>query len=226
MSFGLEQSFHTKWRVGEEIVKKENVLTWSAGSSYNFLAEGEAEPLADISNTLRFQPFRTFDATYSTTIDPYQWTNQGYSVNANVRISSQTLAGSGGPKDTTGADQIEYGELGEADLRGTNIGNREQEAGLLAPIPWDLNLAYSFSGGRGRERNTLNAGLGFSPSKSWRISSSAYYDLVKRELIQHSFSLYRDLHCWELRFEYSSRGTYYFRVNIKDIQDIKYETQK
>jgi lipopolysaccharide assembly outer membrane protein LptD (OstA) len=226
MSFRLDQRIHAKWRKGDEVIKNENLLTWSASSSYDFLAKSPRKPLSDINNSFRFRPFQTFETAASFTVDPYTWTRQNYSLTTNLRLSSGMFGGKGG--GSAGANRIEYGELGEANLQGTNIGNRESEQTTAVAIPWDLSLSHQYSGSRNSTfvTNSVNAQLRFSPSSNWRVSGGGYYDLVKKQFISHSFSLYRDLHCWEFRFEYRSTGSYSFRIDIKDIPEVKYESER
>ncbi|MEZ4653236.1 MAG: putative LPS assembly protein LptD [Candidatus Eisenbacteria bacterium] len=218
MSFSLDQSLHTKWRSGETVVKKENVLSWSTGASYNFQAPEGTHPLSQLSNSVRFRPFSTFDASYSATIDPYQWTNERYSVSATVRVSNRTFA-SASPADTTQSDGLDYGEFGQADLNG----NR---SGQASAAPWSVTANYNFTGGFGQKRSSLDLRSSLQPSAGWSVSVGAYYDLEKKEFVSHSLSLARDLHCWQFRFSRDTSGGYRFNISIKDVPEVKYDSEK
>jgi hypothetical protein len=218
MNFSLDQSFHTKWKSGDSFIKKENVLSWTTSASYNFEARAGARPLTSLSNSIRFRPFSTFDASYSASIDPYEWTNEGYSATATVRITDKTFSRSAAP-DTTGANEIEYGEFGQADL-GTKDPIRSTGA------PWTITANYNFSGGFGETRSSLDLRSTVQPSANWSVSVGAYYDLENGEFVSHSLSLGRDLHCWQFRFARDTAGGYRFNISIKDVPEVKYDTEK
>ena len=53
-------------------------------------------------------------------------------------------------------------------------------------------------------------------------------DLIEKELTNHSISIYRDLHCWELSLNWTPTGYgqgVNFKLNVKSptLQDIKVE---
>jgi hypothetical protein len=220
MSFSLDQSFHTKWKFGEDVIKKENVLSWTTSASYNFQARRGVRPLSSLSNSIRFRPFSTFDASYSATIDPYEWTNDRYSATATVRISNTTFARRASGADTTISERLEYGEFGRADLGKT----KER---LDAPgTPWTVTANYNFSGGFGTARSSLDLRSTIQPSSNWSVSVGAYYDLENHEFVSHSLSLGRDLHCWQFRFARDTAGGYRFNISIKDVPEVKYDTEK
>ena len=62
----------------------------------------------------------------------------------------------------------------------------------------------------------------------WRISYRARFDLLEQDLINHSFSVYRDLHCWELSLNWTPNGLgqgINFKINVKSptLKDLKLE---
>ena len=66
-------------------------------------------------------------------------------------------------------------------------------------------------------------------TKNWKINYSAHYDLEKKQVVNHSFTIYRNLHCWEARLIWRPSGiggnSYYLRINVKapQLRDLKYE---
>jgi len=63
----------------------------------------------------------------------------------------------------------------------------------------------------------------------WSFSWSARYDVAGKELVRQSFSIYRDLHCWEARLQVVPSGPgsgYWFVIAIKEIPEIKYERRQ
>ena len=234
MGFSLDQRIHTKWRRGDDIIKKENVLTLRSSTSYDFLAEGSTKPLGQVSNSVRFEPFSALTTSYSFTIDPYEWTNERFSVRTNLAISSRTFARKAtADSSAIGQDEIKYGEVGQVDRRddeGLDPGQsqRGDTKAQSQSAPWNLALVHSYSGSRGVDRRTnrLNADVSLSPTRAWSFAVGGSYDFDESEFVEHNFKLSRDLHCWELTFRYNSRGTYFFHVGIRDIPDIKYDSRK
>ncbi|MCK4352073.1 LPS-assembly protein LptD [candidate division WOR-3 bacterium] len=61
-------------------------------------------------------------------------------------------------------------------------------------------------------------------TKNWNLTLSRRYDLREREIVGESFSLYRDLHCWEALFNFSRYGEHWrydFKLKLKAIPEIK-----
>ncbi len=75
----------------------------------------------------------------------------------------------------------------------------------------------------------MNLSAAFSPTSKWRVNYSVYYDLRNRDVRSQSFTLRRDLHCWEMKLDRRISGgnsQYYFRINAKSLPDVQYERQK
>ena len=226
LSLRLDQRIHTKWKMGEQVVKKENVISMGTGTSYNFLAKGAGvKRWSNLSNNVQLRPFRTFDTSYTFSVDPYGWTSRSFDLRSNVRISS-TMFQRSAAADTTGSDQLEFGELGQVAFQGSDLGNREAGQASVGTVPWSISFVHDYSGTRGvpSRDQTLSASLSLTPSRHWEVSTGGYYDLSEGDFRSHSFRLTRDLHCWTFFFEYSSTGSYYFRIYLRDIPEIQYET--
>ncbi len=61
------------------------------------------------------------------------------------------------------------------------------------------------------------------PTRNWKVSYSARYDWETKRLVDYSFGLNRDLHCWEAIFSFNQLGDnwrYDFKVRIKEIPEI------
>jgi len=96
----------------------------------------------------------------------------------------------------------------------------------------DVSYRYNAS-----DRNNIIQDLDIVPSvtltltENWRISWRASMDILDKKLNFQSYSIYRDLHCWELSFNWSPNSNYpessyfYFRIGIKDpiLKDLKLE---
>jgi lipopolysaccharide assembly outer membrane protein LptD (OstA) len=61
------------------------------------------------------------------------------------------------------------------------------------------------------------------PTRNWSITYAARYDWENKELVDYSFGLNRDLHCWEAVFNFNQLGDtwrYDFQIRIKEIPDV------
>ena len=70
--------------------------------------------------------------------------------------------------------------------------------------------------------------IAFNLTNKWKVSYRARFDLLKKDLVSHSFSIYRDLHCWELSMNWTPNGIgqgINFKLNVKSptLRDLKIE---
>ncbi|MEK7250785.1 MAG: putative LPS assembly protein LptD, partial [Bacteroidota bacterium] len=103
-------------------------------------------------------------------------------------------------------------------------------------IPWKLDLSYNFSQFQPDPRNkqrqsNIAASLSFSLTENWKISASTNYDIVNNVFAAPQVSVYRDLHCWEMSFNWVPTGPYRnYRLEIRlkapQLQDIKVTKQQ
>ena len=108
-------------------------------------------------------------------------------------------------------------------------------------VPWNVSLRYTFSHVDRYVANlmdiqsetiqsiTLSANV--SLTKNWRVAMSTGYDISNHGMSYTSVDIYRDLHCWEMRFNWVPFGYYkswFFQINIKAdaLRDVKYEKKQ
>jgi lipopolysaccharide assembly outer membrane protein LptD (OstA) len=61
------------------------------------------------------------------------------------------------------------------------------------------------------------------PTRNWSMTYSARYDWPTKKLVDYSFGIVRDLHCWEAIFSFNQLGEqwrYDFKVRIKAIPEV------
>jgi len=78
---------------------------------------------------------------------------------------------------------------------------------------------------------TLNVSADFSITKKWKIGLTSGYDFTQKDLSFTSIDIYRDLHCWEMRFNwipFGYRKGWSFTINVKAsvLQDLKYNLKR
>jgi lipopolysaccharide assembly outer membrane protein LptD (OstA) len=115
--------------------------------------------------------------------------------------------------------------------------------------PWSVTLNYTFSYNIADNLNyyrdhfqypdqyseniiqTLNVSADFSITKKWKIGITTGYDFTQKDISFTSIDIYRDLHCWEMRFNwipFGYRKGWSFTINVKAsvLQDLKYNMKR
>jgi hypothetical protein len=102
-------------------------------------------------------------------------------------------------------------------------------------IPWNISISFTFSQSQPTPQSysrssSVNASLSFNLTEKWQISTSGQYDFVRKQPFIPSFSVTRDLHCWQMNFSWFPMGTlegYRFELKVKapQLQDIKVTKQ-
>ena len=103
-------------------------------------------------------------------------------------------------------------------------------------IPWSFSFNYNFHYSKvwnntsQKRVDQLTQTFGFSGqlniTPKWKISLTSGCDFVHSELSYTSIDVYRDLHCWEMRFGWVPKGgqqSWNFSINVKAsiLQDLK-----
>jgi hypothetical protein len=102
-------------------------------------------------------------------------------------------------------------------------------------VPWSLKVDYSFSYRKPKEESsivqTVRVSGDLSLTPKWKIGFNSGYDIFNKQFTTSNLSLYRDLHCWEMRISVVPFGTYKsynFQINAKSsiLSDLKYNKRK
>ena len=110
-------------------------------------------------------------------------------------------------------------------------------------IPWSINLNYNFTYTNNLEyidymkvpNNTVVQTLSFAGqvniTPKWKFTFNSGWDFTQNKLSYTSINLYRDLHCWEMRFSWIPLGvrkSWNFSINVKAsiLQDLKLNKKK
>lgn len=115
-----------------------------------------------------------------------------------------------------------------------NIKNKEQKSDI-SQNNWSLTFNYTFTYGLTDNMryymmtrddakylkqmiHTLNVAGEFHVTKKWRLGFTTGYDFVNRDFSYTSLDVYRDLHCWEMAFNwipFGYRKGWSFTINVK-----------
>ena len=99
-------------------------------------------------------------------------------------------------------------------------------------IPWNFSFNYSVyyqnSGLRKNITQTLSFNGSVTLTPKWGVSFNSGYDFEEKKLTPTTFSINRDLHCWQMSFSWVPTGfmkSWSFNIHIKSniLRDLKYD---
>ncbi|HAS45547.1 MAG TPA: hypothetical protein DCS93_33995 [Microscillaceae bacterium] len=98
-------------------------------------------------------------------------------------------------------------------------------------IPWRLNINFNMAYNKnGFQKSVVTRTLNFngdvSITKTWKVSVTSGYDFEAKNLSYTTLDIYKDLHCWEMRFSWIPFGqfqSFSFDLKVKAaiLQDLK-----
>jgi len=99
---------------------------------------------------------------------------------------------------------------------------------------WNLTLSYNLSISRLPQTNinqTLNFSGDVSLTKNWKLNFNSNYDVKAKAFGASQFSFIRNLHCWQMSFDWQPFGqfqSYSFRLNANaaTLKDLKVERRR
>lgn len=97
-------------------------------------------------------------------------------------------------------------------------------------IPWNINIDYNYRYSKPIMEENITQSFRVSGdiniTSKWKVSVSTGYDFKSKKITNTNINIYRDLHCWEMRFTWIPNGfaqSYNFQINVKSamLQDLK-----
>lgn len=242
LNFGLGNNLEIKVKSAKDTanggVKKVKIIeNINLGSGYNFLADSFQMRNFSISgNTTILDKIRM---TFGATLDPYSFeldstgesTNRfatyalesagklGYVTSSYMSISTNLNPQAFKRKESENVDE------NELEFINNNLQNY-----VDFNLPWSLNLNYNLRANTpALLESTISQSVTFSGdiklTDNWKIGVNSGYNITNRELSLTSFNFYRDLHCWQMTFEWFpiGRQMFNFGINVKSstLQDLK-----
>ena len=250
MTFGLNNIFQAKVKKGDE-EKKIDLLSWRMSSSYNFAAD--SMKLANLRSSVRSKiagklnldlsmnhDFYRFDINQNRRINQFNTNAKGIIsprlINARISTGFRLIGASWADNEKeNGPDSTVDTTNFDDDLTGPGLGNplKNMRNTVGKKQSWNSNVSLSYSYSASNPSNPTknfwaNTTSTINMTSKWRVSYRARFDLIKRDLVSHSFSIYRDLHCWELSLNWTPTGIgqgINFRLNVKSptLRDLKIE---
>jgi lipopolysaccharide assembly outer membrane protein LptD (OstA) len=247
MQISVRNFFQAKFVDGEE-EKKLDLFTWNFSTGLNFLRDSlkwdnlssnfSASPIKGVNITVSSQhSFYKRNAQGSGAVDKFRIPRL-LNLNANMGFSlDQSIFKGSSDKKPDEESESEEGEviLEEEDALVKNeIYYAEEDvsdefAASRISIPWRVNFNFNYNLNRSNllnvtERFNIKARANITITKNWKLNWTGTYDVTKKDLVYQSISIYRDLHCWEMSFNWQPSVDYYsFKINVKAdiLQDLK-----
>ncbi|MEA3462647.1 MAG: putative LPS assembly protein LptD [Bacteroidota bacterium] len=180
---------------------------------------------------------RTRETWFSQTGKPLRLTGTSVSAGFTLKSKKEKPGSKEGQEDMDSESQLNRQDMAGDDPNDNYDPNVEEFYGDYVDfdIPWSLRIDYSFGYSKPMDEakivQTLRASGDFSLSPNWKIGFNTGYDIDKRSFTTTNLSIYRDLHCWEMRISVVPFGTYKsynFQINAKSsiLKDLKYNKRK
>jgi len=208
------------------------IQAFNISTSYNMAAEHFKWALINLNG--RTMLFKKLDVNASAALDPYRIDTSGKRIErwewtANQRIGRLTNVGLnlGTSLQSKERDKKESKKGTEQELEYINAHPNEF---VDFSVPWTLSLYYSLQYSKPQLVKTVTQALSFSGdcniTKNWKIGFRSGYDFVQKDFTYTSVDIYRDLHCWEMSFNwvpFGLRQSYNVSIKVKAavLQDLK-----
>lgn len=204
-------------------------------TSYNIAAD--SLQLAPLSINARTKLFKKLDLVYSSIYDFYaldpitkqrvnkfEWNENGRIgrlSNASLALTTQLASAQKQTKKTTVANN---------DTRERELMTAQQYDFVDFDIPWSLNMTFQYNVSRFGDELQSSAIINFygdlSLTKKWKLGFNSGYDFRQKDFSFSTIDIFRDLHCWEMHFNwipFGFRRSYNFTIRVKSsmLQDLK-----
>jgi hypothetical protein len=209
--------------------------------NYNFAADSVKMSYISVSGNTEL--FNRFDIKYSATFDPYALLPEGKESPSLVRSNTYMIDRYNRlwrKQNEKWQTSFSY-KFGPIPTKETVPKTSEFN---YWEMPWSLNVSYSISVPRTyyyNEDNNLDSvsnkiiqTMGISGSlkltKNWNISYRTGWDFTEKAISYTSIDIYRDLHCWEMSFNWIPLGArqrwdFTLRVKADMLKDLKLDMQ-
>ena len=197
---------------------------FNIGTGYNLAAD--SLNWQNVAINMRTKLFKKVDLQYNSSYDLYAVDTSNRRINtfefnksgklarmANSYFMITTVIASGQPinNPSTKGTPEQRDEI-----------NRNMNSYVDFNIPWSLNANYTLRrsniGTEIENTQTLQFSGDISVTEKWKVALSSGYDFTNKEFSLTSIDIFRDLHCWEMHFNwipFTARQSYNFTINVK-----------
>ncbi len=189
-----------------------------------------------ISSGFRTKLFKKIDVNANFIADPYRVSQDSIRIERFEWRDGKRLARLTGANISLGTSLRKGGLTSSThtSTHGTeaemNMINSNPNGYVDFNIPWSLNINYVLNWSRPLLTETFTQSVRFSGdvnvTPKWKVGFDSSYDLRKLEFGYTSLNVYRDLHCWEMQFNwipFGIRQSYNVTISVKSsvLQDLK-----
>lgn len=243
LTFGINNEFQLKAYSRKDSVNHERKIplldNFSINGSYNFAAD-----------SLRLNPFSIranssaiphININFSMELDPYAVDSNGRKYNTFLwtqqkkllRITNTNLSIGGTIQSKKRINTSVNNENTTADERSYIQDNINSYYDFT--IPWTIRMGYNFNLTRTIRNNrdtsivtqAFNTDIDFNVTPKWKVNITTGFDITRLQPTLTTLAIVRDLHCWELSFNWTAYPvqyqTYMITIRVKNpiLQDLK-----
>jgi len=256
ISYGLTNNLEMKVRARKDTVTgtKKIVLIENLTISSGYDLARDSLNFDKVSVTGRTTLFKQLQVNYASSYDPYVLDSAGRRLNKfewdvnHKLLRPENYNWSFGLTWKLNSDLLTKERKSEAGTEQELKDVNENIEGYVDwNVPWTLNISYNLKYNTklvyrygywnydiSREKDiiqTLNLSGDVNITPKWKFGFNTNYDFENNELGYTQLNIYRDLHCWEMRFSWipiGFRQSWNFTINIKSslLQDLKLDKKK
>ncbi|MCU0342051.1 MAG: LPS-assembly protein LptD, partial [Spirosomaceae bacterium] len=233
VSWSLNNLFEAKVRpkndsTGKQFEKISLLDNFSLNGSYNLLADSLR--MSDISMAANAQLFKNLNFNFSASLDPYAYVKDELYGTTGRKINKFSVANKQGLARLSSANfalSTRFAPKGADKPKKANTPNTENQQRVINAnpelyvdfnIPWTLSLSYNFGYNRqglapGTTIQTLRVNGDFSLTPKWKFTYDTGVDISAKAPSITNIAIIRDLHCWEMSFNWTPFAGSGFRAN-------------
>ncbi|MGQ9864263.1 MAG: putative LPS assembly protein LptD [Bacteroidia bacterium] len=231
LQFSLSNLFEMKALARGDTTRRKFIYTTlvdniSLSTSYNFAADSfRLAPVALNARTNFLQ--NKLNVNFNATLDPYTFDSLGRRYKTFRYDAESKLA-------TLTNFNLALGTQLRSRL-GATIPESLATQYVAFDVPWSVSVQYNLVGLRNfhpdyvrkyRLTQTLNFSVELNLTSKWRLQVTSGYDFVGKKLSFTSVNIYRDMHCWEMSFNwipFGARQSYFLTISARGtrLQDLR-----
>ncbi len=245
LNFSVGNVFEMKVKDTDSTDTKFQLLNLTAGINYNFAADSvrfselgisyrtQIGNILSIGGGASFNLYKYVDGVGR--INRFLWNEDkklAQLTNFNISLST-TLAG-GEIVDETDSTKEEE-DLSQGSTQESEYVGMYGDRPVDFSIPWSVSLGYNYNISKPNpsvitKYSNLSGNLSFNLTRNWKFTFSAGYDIFLQQFSTPYITIYRDLHCWEMSFNWVPTGIYRgfkfeLRIKAPQLQDVKITKQ-
>ncbi len=241
LTYNINNQLEFKVRTPKDSVNEDKKIeifrNLRASGSYNFAAD--SFKMSNITLSGNTNLLNRFNINLNASFDPYTFVDslgrrvETFEWSANrkpvrFRNASFNLTTRFGDKDFENfySDRATEGELWELNEYPERFLDFNKQWGLGLNYSLRLNKIYRDGPDSLAVTQIVNTNFDINLTPKWKVSGNTGYDFTRKEISFTNINVTRDLHCWQMTFNWVPVGiykSYNFRINVKAavLQDLK-----